>query len=257
MSGDGSFARKGWSGPHWLMPAAEARALGALAAECLPLVTDPSRYGSAPDFRARPWFKSLHAHVPAFHDLARHPALVAAVTAVLGPDVIAWGVSAMRKGPGDVHPWHVDIEHTAWRGVSVFLGLTGTVAGHSGLKFIGGSHRLGGLESDGRLDDAAALALARTADTECSLDYPPLADGEFLLFDGPVWHASHNSGDTTRIAAILQYAAPSARVRIPLDFRAPVKWHEEGPPCVLVAGTDRFGVNRLVGRPSPATVQKP
>ena len=252
MAGDDSFARKGWSGPHRLMPAAEARLLGAFTAECLPRVSDPSSWsGRTPDFRARPWFKSLHAHAPAFHDLARHPALVAAVTGTLGPDVIAWGVSAMRKGPGDVHPWHVDIKHIAWRGVSVFLGLSGTVPDRSGLKFIGGSHRLQGFVCDPALDDAGALALARTVDPECSLDYPPLADGEFLLFDGPVWHASHNSGDTTRIAAILQYAAPSARVRIPLEFRTPVTWHAERPPCVLVAGTDRFGINRLIGSPPP------
>ncbi len=250
MGGDDSFARRGWSGPHRLMPAADARALGTLAAACLPQVSDPSSwFGGTPDFKVRPWYKSLHAHVSAFHDLACHPALVAAVTGVLGADVIAWGVSAMRKGPGDKHPWHVDIEHAAWRGVSVVLGLAGTVPGQSGLKFIGGSHRLRGFECDPALDDAEALALARTGDPQCSLDYPALEDGEFLLFDGPVWHASHNTGDGTRIAAILQYAAPSARVRIPLDFRSPVTWQAEGPPCVLVAGTDRFGVNRLVGRP--------
>ncbi len=242
------FAERGWSGPHRLMPAAEANHLGALAARCLPLVSDPSSWwGSVPDFGPRPWFKSLHAHVPAFHDLARHPALVAAVTARLGPDVLAWGVSAMRKGPGDRHPWHIDVEHRDWPGVSVFLGLSGTVPGRSGLKFIGGSQRLPSPPAG--LDDAAALACARAQQPDCSLDYPPVGDGEFILFDGPVWHASHNSGDGVRIAAILQYCAPSARVRIPLSFGGSPAWHADPPPCVLVAGVDDYRLNRLAGRP--------
>ena len=242
------FAERGWSGPHRLMPAAQANVLGALGARCLPLVSDPSSWwGRTPDFAARPWFKSLHAHVPAFHDLARHPALVAAVTARLGSDVLAWGVSVMRKGPDERHPWHIDVEHIDWPGVSIFLGLSGTVPQRSGLKFISGSHRLP--PPPPGLDDAGALELARTALPAATLDYPPLGDGEFLLFDGPVWHASHNSGDGIRLAAILQYCAPSARVRIPLSFGKPVQWHDSRPPCVLVAGKDSVGCNRLVGRP--------
>ncbi len=247
-----SFAVRGWSGPHRLLHAGEARKLGALALACLPRVADPSSWESvAPDFGQRPWFKSLHAHVPAFHALARHPVLVDAVTPLLGPDVIAWGVSAMLKRPGDTHPWHADIEHTAWRGVSVFLGLSGTVPGCSGLKFIGGSQRLGSAPDPGRpLDDAQALAAAQALAPDCTLDYPPVGDGEYVLFDGPVWHASHNTGDRDRVALILQYCAPSARVRTPLRFNSPVVWHADPPPCVLVAGSDRWGLNRLVAMPA-------
>ena len=243
-----SFAERGWSGPHRLMAPGEANALGALGGRCLPLVSDPSSWwGRTPDFAARPWFKSLHAHVPAFHDLARHPTLVAAVSERLGPDVLAWGVSVMRKGPGERHPWHVDVEHGDWPGVSVFLGLSGTVPQRSGLKLIGGSQRLP--RPPHGLDDNGALALARTALPDATLDYPPLGDGEFLLFDGPVWHASHNSGGGVRLAAILQYCAPSAKVRIPLSFGEPVEWHDARPPCTLVAGVDRSGFNRLADRP--------
>lgn len=247
MGGD-RFAERGWSGPHRLMPATQANALGQIAERCMSLVSDPSTWWDRPpDFGARPWYKSLHGHVPAFHDLARHPVLVEAVTARLGPDVLAWGVSGMRKAPGERHPWHIDVEHIKWPGVSIFLGLSGTVPQRSGLKFIGGSHRLPAPQWG--LDDEGALAHARAARPDCTLDYPPLGDGEFLLFDGPVWHASHNSGDGVRVAAILQYCAPSARVRIPLSFGEPPVWHDARPPCTLVAGNDRFGVNRIVGRP--------
>jgi len=65
-----------------------------------------------------------------------------------------------------------------------------------------------------------------------------------------MWHGSHNSGTLPRIAMITHYARPDARVRVPTNWNEPINWHPARPPCVLVAGEDRAGVNRLVVRPT-------
>jgi ectoine hydroxylase-related dioxygenase (phytanoyl-CoA dioxygenase family) len=79
----------------------------------------------------------------------------------------------------------------------------------------------------------------------------PVKPGGFFLFDGRLWHGSDNTGPNIRLAMIIHYSRPDVRVQIPLNFDAPVHWHESRPPCVLVSGEDRHGINRLVGRPRP------
>lgn len=34
-----------------------------------------------------------------------------------------------------------------------------------------------------------------------------------------------------------------------MDYDLPVRWHPAPPPCVLVSGLDRWGVNHCVERP--------
>src|SRR5690606_9964836 len=59
-----------------------------------------------------------------------------------------------------------------------------------------------------------------------------------------------------RLALLLQYVAADCPVRIP-DFRQldwPFRLHAEPRPAtILVAGSDRYGVNRVVPPPPPET----
>jgi ectoine hydroxylase-related dioxygenase (phytanoyl-CoA dioxygenase family) len=95
----------------------------------------------------------MHAYLPAYGRLASHPAIVARVASILGPDVIAWGMTTSTVRPGQRHRWHVDVEHRRWPGVSVFVGLRNMARGSS-LKVISGSHRLEESPGDGGLGDA-------------------------------------------------------------------------------------------------------
>ena len=111
-------------------------------------------------FDIKPWFKSLHQLIPEFYDLACHPRIVDRVVEAIGPDVIVWGVTVTERQPGQIHRWHVDVEHSEWRGVSVFLGLEGTASG-SGLRFIDGSNQIGRMPQDHRVqppEDVLELA---------------------------------------------------------------------------------------------------
>jgi ectoine hydroxylase-related dioxygenase (phytanoyl-CoA dioxygenase family) len=154
------------------------------------------------------------------------------------------------RPPGARHRWHVDIEHARWPGITVFVGLRGTVPGRSGLRFVDGSHRVPVLpQRAGVSSDESAVALAREHVPTACLSEPPVGDGELLAFDGLTWHSSENRSDGTRVALLVQYAPADARISIPLTWDDPIRWHASRPPCVLVAGSDLSGVNRLVSAP--------
>lgn len=217
----------------------------------------PKKWRPTPNFDAKPWFKSLHAISPEFFNLAAHPVILESVRAVLGNDILVWGVSVLKRQPGQVHRWHIDVEHIAWKGVSVFVGLSGVRPHQSSLKFITGSHRFrrGPNYELGEGDDVI-LAQARGADPECAMDYPAMGDGDFIMFDGPMWHASHNSTSETRYASIIQYTSPSETVAVPLTWNDPIMWANHKPPCILASGTDEFGRNVLIDRPVHSPVKK-
>lgn len=239
------FARHGWIGVFPLLSKEGCRHLVQLHESVA------AQFGSGEARDPKPWAKSLHAYVPEFFDVASHPALVDRVESILGPNVLAWGASITVRTPGQAHRWHVDVEHRRWRGITAFIGLSGTNPA-SGLKLISGSQRISEMpQSMGIKDDAAAEAAARGFARSTHLIAPPMREGEFLLFDGPLWHGSKNDTQITRYGLLIQYTIPSERVQIPLNCDEPLRWGESGPPCVLVRGRDDFRVNPLVERPTP------
>lgn len=246
------FERDGWVGSYPLLSADEVRRACELRDRVMPHITLPNAQPvDLQTFEQRPWFKSLHALVPEYYDVACHPAIVGRVASLLGPDLIAWGLTLTRSAPGGVHRWHVDVEHMHWPGVSVYVGLQNNDQ-DSTLKVLEGSQLMAARpQAFGVRDDATALAAVRTRVPEATILRVPAQPGEFFLFHGQLWHASHNTGDKLRIAMIIHYSRPDARIRIPLNFDDPIHWHPWQPPCVLVSGEDRYGVNRLVGRPVP------
>jgi mannose-6-phosphate isomerase-like protein (cupin superfamily) len=208
------------------------------------------------------WAKSLGATMPLVHDIAASRSIVDTVTTRLGEHVILWGASVVVRGPGQVHPFHTDIEssgpdaHT----VAVWVGLRNTTR-ESSLRLVPGSHAFGlpiqqaaaevGLRRDD-LDDETVLGMARARDPEASIIHLDMTDGEAVWFDGHLWHASNNSGEKVRTALLLQYAAADFPIRIPdltqleWPFRmlpAPL------PPCVVVRGDAHGTVNRIVPPP--------
>jgi hypothetical protein len=210
-----------------------------------------ARSRDAKDLELRPWFKSMHAYVPTFYDITCHPAIVGRVASILGPDVIAWGATLLRAPVGVTHRWHVDVEHRYWDGVSVFIGLE-NIEPRSTLKVLRGSHRIPEppLAYGVTDDDAQALEVGRSMVPESEIVAVPVRPGEFFIFAGRMWHGSRNSGTLPRIAMIIHYSRPDAHIRVPTNWNEPIVWHPARPPCVLVAGQDRTGVNRLVERPA-------
>lgn len=237
---------EGYAGPIAVFDAEEcARILSAFRAEA---------------GRPKTWQKGWAASSPAFHRVATDPRILELIRPALGDDIVLWGASLIVKAESDIHPFHTDVESMAPEGgfVTVWIGLENTDRS-SGLKFVPGSHRYGvtmqelnhkaGIKREASTDETT-LAAARQLDAAAEIVQPEVHDGEALVFDGRVWHGSHNKTKAVRTALLLQYARADRPVRIPRTFSWPVEFdRRRKPPVVVVSGKGQPDFNRIVRAP--------
>jgi mannose-6-phosphate isomerase-like protein (cupin superfamily) len=245
------FVRDGYLGPVRVLKPSECRA-----------VKKHFENGKRPP--PADWHKGGAVTDWLLYRLAASPRLLKLVTPILGEDIVLWGCSMVRRRPGQGHPWHVDIETSRPNGryVSVWIGLENT-SRESGLQLLAGSHfsdkTIQQVQAEkgyhrGDASTETVLAWAQERNPDAHLVKPALGDGEAVLFDGRLWHGSHNiRAGGTRSALLLQFAAADSPVRMydlnrlewPFHFlSAPL------PPTVVVQGAATGDVNRLV--PPPA-----
>lgn len=212
------------------------------------------------------WEKGNAASSHAFFGIASLPEVVDLVAELIGEDVLLWGARLVERAPGQVHPWHTDIETSdpSPGAVSVWIGLRNTNR-RSSLQLVSRSHRFGltlqecaarAGGSRGRTTAADVLGWAREIDPASDLVAVDSGDGEAIVFDGRLWHGSDNTNPTgSRTAILLQYAVPGRVIRIPdltkLDH--PFRWLEPRPPCVMVRGSAGDTPNRIVPPPPLST----
>lgn len=244
------FDSKGWLGSFPLLSEQEANSLSNLYDKNRSrFVSGKEISSSSTDekFINKPWFKSLHAVIPSFRDLASHPSIVSKVCSILGENVILWGTSVTVREPGQIHRWHVDVEHIRWKGVSVFIGLTGA-SSLSTLKVISGSHKIN-CNSDffeNMPNDNNVLKEAQKYNKYNIVESIDIKTGDFFLFDGLLWHGSENKSNEKRYAVIAQYSTPDYRIEVPLNWNKPIRWANCNPPCILVSGQDTKQLNKLI-----------
>lgn len=244
------FRERGYAAPLRLLEPEECRhVLARLRGE---------RCQAPPD-----WIKGWAAVSPAHYALATDDRLLDLVTALLGEDVLLWGCRLIVRRPGQTHPWHSDVESSSPSGgtASAWVGLAGTSAASS-LKVVPFSHRFGVtlqevMSERGNdrtsVTDADVEAWARERDGRSGVVTVAATDGEALVFDGRLWHGSHNvSRRSTRYALLLQYATPRTPIRIPRfgDRQWPyTSLRSPRPACIIASGRDVHGVNRVVPGP--------
>jgi quercetin dioxygenase-like cupin family protein len=244
------FTEQGYVSPIRLLSPRECREfLHSVERKCTPPPLD--------------WEKGQAASTRAFYEIASQPALIEKVAALLGEDVMLWGASIQTRPPGVVHPWHSDIESALappGKTVSVWIGLRHTNP-DSCLLVVPYSHRFGMTVQEARRQSGIGrkqatrediARWARERDERSQIVRAEMSDGEALIFDGRLWHGSHNVSRKTRQALLLQYATPDTPIRIPdlnyLDW----PFHQlefPKPPCILVRGSARSSVNRIVSPP--------
>ena len=246
----------GFAGPVPVLSAEQCRRF-------LAVLSDPRR--RAP----MDWPKGQAVTSRAYYEVATHPAVLAIVDAVLGPDVMLFGACILTQRPNADHPWHSDIETSGPVGktLSVWIGLE-NVSAASALQFVSRSHRFGATVQELRQqagvtrNDAttdAVMEWAKRRDPRAALVKPPVSVGDALLFQGQTWHHSNNASGVMRRALLLQYATPDTPIRMPdpnhLDW--PFRYRENPKPaCIMIRGSDTGGVNRIVPPPAPATKGK-
>jgi oxalate decarboxylase/phosphoglucose isomerase-like protein (cupin superfamily) len=242
-----AFPDRGFVGPVRLMSPETAQTLG----QQLLAVSDQCPI----------WEKALATVDAEALRAAANPELLRIMQALIGDDVILWGASIVMRRPGDIHPWHCDIESAGLSGfVSAWIGLI-NIGPQSSLKLVPGSHRGATLQelaardgiSRGMRTDEAILRLAGSQDGKPEIVRAAPGDGEAILFDGRLWHGSENPGGTQRLSLLLQYARADIPVRIPdyQDFEWPFRFRDDvRPPVIAISGAADSSANHVVPAPT-------
>jgi phytanoyl-CoA hydroxylase len=157
-------------------------------------------------------FVGLAAASAHFAALARHPQLLDAIEACLGPEIefLSDKIVFKSASAGFGSPWHQDWPY--WKGthkLSVWIALDPATPANGCLKLLPGSHRshfihdgvagpgegFGNRLSEGAIDESLALTL-------------PCMPGDAVLFHDLMLHASHpNATGEDRYALISTYRA--------------------------------------------------
>jgi len=234
------YAKNGFVAPIDILSTDEARRLRddfeAAEAE---LADDPAR------------LKLLYGYpdrlLPSFDTLIRHPKLIAAASAVLGPDLMVWSGSLFIKEARSpkIVSWHQDLtywglddaeETTCWVAVSHASVQSGC------MKFVPGSHKKRIVPHVDTFSENNLLTRGQeiTVDVD-EADAVPAAlnAGQASMHHGHLFHSSGpNLTDDRRIGAAIRYIKPSMKQQ-----------NGEKSLVALVAGQDDFDHFEVAGPP--------
>ena len=174
-----------------------------------------------------------HVVLPLLADLARTPAILDHVEAVLGPNILAWSVELFIKEPMSMQTvsWHQDI--TYWgmgetdHEVTAWVALTDVSIEAGCMRFIPGSHKGGVVAHNDTFDPNNLLSRGQSIPgiSEAGARHGPLKPGEMSLHHGRCFHASGpNQSDDRRIGLAIRYVTPEVRDDAPgRDWAMPVR----------------------------------
>lgn len=220
------YRRDGFLAPVTVMSEAEAAACHAELADF------EARHGPL-HYKLKP-----HLYCTLAARLVRLPAILDALEALVGPDLLLFDSSFIVKQPGDGKrvSWHQDL--TYWglepaEVTSAWLALTPATAESGAMRMLPGSHRRGPLRHE---ETFAADNLLSRGQTIAGIDEAAavqtlLRPGQMSLHDGWTCHDSGpNRTARPRVGFVINVVKPSARQ---IRF--------EGDSGLLLRGEDRFG----------------
>ena len=235
------YARDGFVFPLDILSEAEANAIRAdLEAAEAQFADDPKRLATVRGFPA--------ALLPSYAALVRHPKMVAAAQAVLGPDVLLWGSGHFIKEANTTSyvSWHQDL--TYWGldkpdEVTVWVALSPATKESGCMRFIPGTHKEQIVPHSDTFAEGNLLTrgqeLAVEVDDSQGVD-AELQTGQASVHHGHLFHASGpNMTNDRRIGAAIRYIAPSMKARSGPDTQVQ-----------LIAGEDRYGHFTIVPPPT-------
>ena len=221
------FGDQGYLSPITLMSEAEAlehrRALEQAEARLGPL-----------HYKTKPYFLFSSANA-----LGRHPVLLDAVEALIGPDILLWDSAYVIKEPGNGKKvsWHQDLTYWGLSGeqvVTAWIALSPATLESGCMQFWPGSHREGKIAHRDTYAEDNILHRGQTVEAEIPEEEilaAELRPGQASIHHGWLMHGSGpNHSADRRIGLTLQYLTPSIK-QLFTD--------KEG--ATLVRGHDRFG----------------
>lgn len=235
-----TYDRDGFVLPIDVVSAAEAKEIRAdLEAAESELASDPEKL--------RLLYSYPDRLLPSFDRLIRNGALIAAASAVLGPDLMVWSAGLFIKEAKStkIVSWHQDLtywglddaeETTCWFAVSPANLQSGC------MKFVPGSHKQAIVQhvdtySDNNLlSRGQEIAVAVNEDDAIAAELQP---GQASMHHGLLFHASDpNFSDDRRIGSAIRYIKPSMKQK-----------SGDKPLVALVSGEDDFGHFTIAGPP--------
>ncbi|MEL6640153.1 MAG: phytanoyl-CoA dioxygenase family protein [Pseudomonadota bacterium] len=174
-----------------------------------------------------------HVVIPLLADVARTPAILDVVEAVLGPNLLAWSVELFIKEPQSTQTvsWHQDI--TYWGmgetddEVTAWIALSDVSVAAGCMRFIPGSHKGSIAAHEDTFDADNLLSRGQTIAgiDEKDAQHGPLKPGEMSLHHGRCFHASGaNRSNDRRIGLAIRYVTPAVRDHAPgRDWAMPVR----------------------------------
>lgn len=188
---------------------------------------------------------SAHLRHGRVWDVLTNPKIVAVVSDLLGPSVVAWGSHFFCKMPNDgkTVSWHQDASYwplTPSKAVTVWLAIDDADRGNAAMKYIPGTHVLGHLTYKLSETDPSNVLNQAVPDVEKYGEpvYVELKAGEASLHSDLLLHGSDaNTSTRRRCGLTLRYTAG--------DVKAYMGWQDKG---VVVAGDKPDGWSN---RPRP------
>lgn len=182
-------------------------------------------------------FINLHGVLDWAASLGRHPAILDAVEALIGPNILLWKSKAFAKFPGPAQvAWHQDLPH--WNlvpaeAVTAWLALSDSNEANGCVRAIPESHRGGSRASRAVVDPNSLLTAGlefNVGEAEAKRAVPlVLRAGEFSIHHGMTVHGSgENRTDAPRLGIAFVYMPAHVRQASAPDRHV-----------VLVRGRDR------------------
>jgi phytanoyl-CoA dioxygenase PhyH len=239
------YARDGFLSPNPALTPAEAAGYRENLAEFERAVGGPL---TAPGID-EPYRSRTHVLLAWVHGLVSHPAILDAVSDLIGPDILVYTSTWFIKEPESaaIAAWHQDATYFGLRPyvhVTAWLALTDATADNGCMEFLPGSHHRGQLPHQAGVV-AASVNRAGQAVTLDIDDKPavhaPLRAGEFSLHHTLCLHRSQpNRSSGRRVGLAISYVPASAQ-HVGIEHKM---------PAMLVRGVDDFG--HFKPEPAPA-----
>jgi hypothetical protein len=194
-----------------------------------------------------------HLYFPWAYELATHPAILDAVEAVLGPDLLVWTVSIFAKYPRDPGyiSWHQD--GTYWgldspQVTTAWVALTDSVVANGCMRVVSGSHRNPILPHKDTY--APQNLLSRGQEVQAEVDDKDAVDvvlkaGQMSLHHVNIIHGSNpNPSDGPRFGFAIRFTTPRTR-----------QIDGEPPTAVLARGRDDYHHFELLPAPPALSIE--
>ena len=192
--------------------------------------------------------------LPSFDRLVRHPNLIAAVSPLLGPDLMVWsgGLFIKEANSSKVVTWHQDLNYWGLdevNEVTAWVALSPSNIANGCMRFVPGSHQRSLVPHKDTFDENNLLSRGQ----EITVDVNDadgvnviLEPGQASLHHGHLFHASGpNTTDQRRVAAAIRFIWTSMR-------------QEPGDRTLvtLVSGEDHYGHFTVTGPPRDRLVEE-